>query len=102
MLCDAKTALTGSVIAEATVHDDSGNASMANTEVFIPGAERLWFEGHDEDRMDVLPDHPQYQSGDCARFQLQRPFAEATALVTVDREAIVTASVLHLAGQNPV
>jgi len=102
MLCDAKTALTGSVIAEATVHDDSGNASMANTEVFIPGAERLWFEGHDEDRMDVLPEHPQYQPGDRARFQVRMPFAEATALVTVEREGIVAASVLHLAGQNPV
>lgn len=101
LLCDAKTPLTGSVLVQASVHDDAGNASAANVEVFIPGADRLWFEGHDEDRMDILPEHPQYQPGDIARFQVRMPFAEATALVTVEREGIIAASVVHLSGHNP-
>ena len=102
LLCDAKTSLTGSVQVQASVRDDAGNSSMAYTEVFIPGAERLWFEGHDEDRIDLLPEHPQYQPGDTARFQVRMPFAEATALVTVEREGIIAASVVHLSGHNPV
>jgi alpha-2-macroglobulin len=64
--------------------------------------ERLWFEGHDEDRIDLLPEHPQYQPGDLARFQVRMPFAEATALVTIEREGIIAASVVHLSGHNPV
>ena len=102
LLCDAKTSLTGSVEVQATVRDDAGNSSKAYTEVFIPGAERLWFEGNDEDRIDLLPEHPQYQPGDIARFQVRMPFAEATALVAVEREGIIAASVIHLSGHNPV
>ncbi len=102
LLCDAKTSLTGSVQVQASVRDDAGNSSAAYTEVFIPGAERLWFEGHDEDRIDLLPEHPQYQPGDRARFQVRMPFAEATALVAVEREGIIAASVVHLSGHNPV
>src|SRR4029077_1637649 len=37
LLRDAKTSLTGSVEVQATVRDDAGNSSKANTEVFIPG-----------------------------------------------------------------
>jgi alpha-2-macroglobulin len=103
LLCDARTPITGSALVQASVHDDAGNPSTAFTEVFIPGkTERLWFQGHDEDRMDLLPEQPQYQPGDTARFQVRMPFAEATALVTVEREGIVAASVIHLSGHNPV
>jgi uncharacterized protein YfaS (alpha-2-macroglobulin family) len=102
LLCEAKTSLTGTLEVQASVRDDAGNSSTANTEVFIPGAERLWFEGHDDDRVDVLPEHPQYQPGDTARFQVRMPFAEATALVTVEREGIIAATVVHLSGHNPV
>ncbi|MGH7915592.1 MAG: MG2 domain-containing protein, partial [Candidatus Binataceae bacterium] len=102
LLCNAKTSITGSVQIQASVRDDAGNSSMAYTEIFIPGADRFWFEGHDEDRMDLLPEQPQYQPGDTARFQVRMPFAEATALVTVEREGIIAASVVHLSGHNPV
>jgi uncharacterized protein YfaS (alpha-2-macroglobulin family) len=102
LLCDAKTSITGSVQVQASVRDDAGNSSMAYTEVFIPGAERQWFEGNDEDRIDLLPEHPQYQPGDSARLQVRMPFAEATALVAVEREGIIAASVIHLSGHNPV
>jgi hypothetical protein len=102
LLCDAKTPITGAAVVQASVRDDAGNSSTANTEIFIPGTERFWFEGHDEDRMDLLPEKPQYQPGDRARFQVRMPFAEATALVTVEREGIVAASVVHLSGRDPV
>ena len=102
LFCDAKAALTGSVEVEASVRDEAGNSSTAYTEVFIPGPGREWFEGHDEDRIDVLPEHPQYQPGDRARFQVRMPFAEATALITVEREGVIAASVVHLSGHSPV
>jgi uncharacterized protein YfaS (alpha-2-macroglobulin family) len=101
MVCDAKTTATGEVIAQATVTDDAGRSSSAFLEIYIPGDDRLVFRGHDEDRMDLLPEQPQYQPGDTARFQVRMPFAAATALVTVEREGIIAASVLQLSGKNP-
>ncbi len=101
LLCEAKTGVTGEVVAQAAVSDDAGHASSAFAEFYIPGDDRFVFRGHDDDRMDVLPEKPQYQPGDTARFQVRMPFGQATALVTVEREGVLAASVLTLTGKDP-
>jgi uncharacterized protein YfaS (alpha-2-macroglobulin family) len=100
--CEAKPPTTGEAILQATITDDSGNSCSANAQIFIPGDEREWFAGRDDDRMDLLPEKPSYEPGDVARFQVRMPFAEATALVTVEREGVLAASIVHLSGRNPV
>jgi alpha-2-macroglobulin len=101
-LCEAKSPVTGETVVEASVKDDAGNTSVANTDVYVSGPDRLWFGAQDEDRMDVLPEKPQYEPGEVARFQVRMPFADATALVTVEREGIIASSVIHLSGRNPI
>jgi alpha-2-macroglobulin len=100
--CEVIPPLTGQAILQATVTDDAGNSSSANSEIFIPNNEREWFAGRDDDRMDFLPEKPAYEPGDVARFQVRMPFADATALVTVEREGVLAASIVHLPGRNPV
>ncbi len=100
--CEGKSSVTGEVILQASVVDSSGNASTVHTSVFVPGEDRMWFESQDDDRIDVIAEEPEYQVGDIARFQVRMPFAEATALVTVEREGIMAASIVHLSGKNPV
>ncbi|HXZ87773.1 MAG TPA: alpha-2-macroglobulin family protein [Candidatus Binataceae bacterium] len=102
LICEARSPVTGEAVVQASVRDDAGNLSAANAEVYIPGPARLWFAAHDEDRMDVLPEKPQYEPGELARFQVRMPFAEATALVTVEREGIIASSVIRLSGRNPI
>jgi alpha-2-macroglobulin len=100
--CEAKPPVTGEAILQVTVKDDAGDSSSANSEIFIPGNEREWFAGRDDDRMDFIPEKPNYEPGDVARFQVRMPFAEATALVTIEREGVLAASIVHLSGRNPV
>ena len=104
LVCNAKHkgGLTGSVLIQAAVTDSAGNTSAANTEIYVPGDQREWFEGHDQDRMDVLPEKPQYEPGETARLQVRMPFSQATALVTVEREGVIAASVVPLSGKDPV
>jgi hypothetical protein len=102
LACEAKPPVTGQAILQATVTDDAGNSSSANSEIYIPGNEREWFAGRDDDRMDFIPEKPAYEPGDVARFQVRMPFAEATALVTVEREGVLAASIVHLTGRDPV
>ena len=102
LLCEAKPPVTGEAILQATVTDDSGNSSSANSEIFIPGEGREWFAGRDDDRIDVLPEKPNYEPGDVARFQVRMPFANATALVTVEREGVIAASIVNLSGRDPI
>src|SRR5207244_13188135 len=84
------------------VKDDAGNVSTVHASSYVPGENRMSFENHDDDRIDVIPEKPEYQVGDTARFQVRMPFGDATALVTVEREGIMAASVIHLSGKNPV
>jgi len=100
--CETKPPITGEAILQATVTDDTGNSSSANSEIYIPGDDRESFAVRDDDRIDVLPEKPGYEPGDKARFQVRMPFAEATALVTVEREGILAASIVHLSGRDPV
>src|SRR5208282_3583485 len=100
--CEAKPSVSGEVILQASVTDSSGNVSTVHTSVFVPAENRMWFESQDDDRIDVIAEEPEYQVGDTARFQVRMPFAEATALVTVEREGIIAASIVHLSGKNPL
>ncbi|HYL60006.1 MAG TPA: MG2 domain-containing protein, partial [Candidatus Acidoferrales bacterium] len=102
LACEAKPAIGGEAILQATVADESGNSCSANAQIFIPGDEREWFAARDDDRIDVLPEKHAYEPGDVARFQVRMPFAEASALVTVEREGVLAASIVHLSGRNPV
>jgi alpha-2-macroglobulin len=102
LTCNAKPAVTGSVLVQGAVTDANGNVSYANCEIYIPGPGEQWFGGQDTDRMDVLPERTHYEPGETARVQVRMPFSEATVLVTIEREGILAASVFPLSGKDPV
>src|SRR3546814_16058564 len=52
--------------------------------------------------MDGIAEKPRYAAGDTAKFQVRMPFREATALVTVEREGVLSSFVVPLKGTNPV
>jgi uncharacterized protein YfaS (alpha-2-macroglobulin family) len=90
------------LILVASTRDAAGNVSTAHAEVWVTGDAAWWFDVSHSDRIDVLPEKPEYEPGETARFQVRLPFSEATALVTIEREGIAEARVVHLAGTNPV
>lgn len=100
--CEGKPGFTGEAVVQVSVADAANRVSIANTSSYIEGANRMWFPGQDEDRMDVIAEEPEYVPGDTARFQVRMPFESATALVTVEREGIIAASVMKLSTKNPV
>jgi uncharacterized protein YfaS (alpha-2-macroglobulin family) len=101
--CDGPAGVTGNVVMEASVVDDAGNRSAAHDDVWVAGtAGDWWFGGGDSDRMDVLPERRHYEPGETARLQVRMPFRAATALVTVEREGVIDARVVPLAGNEPV
>ncbi len=100
--CEAVSPLSGEMILQATVRDSGGLESGAYRDVWVAGDDRWWFKAEDSDRIDILPEKKRYEPGETARFQVRMPFAEATALVTVEREGIVDSFVKKLSGKNPV
>lgn len=100
--CALDPGVSGEVYAVATVEDDDGNVARASTSVWLAGEDDWWFGGDNGDRMDVIPEQQDYKAGDIARFQVRMPFREATALVTVEREGVLSSFVTKLSGKDPV
>ena len=101
-LCKVDPGVSGEVYAVATTTDGSGNVARAVKSVWLAGNDEWWFGGDNGDRMDVVPEQLAYRSGDTARFQVRMPFRSATALVTVEREGVLSSFVTELSGTDPV
>lgn len=100
--CAGSTELSGSLILQATVHDREGRASTAHAELWIAGPDDWWFRVEDHDRIDLVPERYEVAPGDTARIQVRSPFANATALVTVEREGVLDTYVTPLSARSPL
>jgi uncharacterized protein YfaS (alpha-2-macroglobulin family) len=100
--CRLDPGVSGEVIAVATTADAEGNEARAVTSIYLAGDDDWWFGGDNGDRMDVIPDAKAYRSGGTARVQVRMPFREATALVTVEREGVLSSFVTKISGKDPV
>lgn len=100
--CALDPGVSGEVYAVAIVRDDNGNEAHAVTSVWLAGSDDWWFGGDNGDRMDLVPEQREYKSTDTARLQVRMPFRSATALVTVEREGVLSSFVTQLSGKDPV
>ncbi|MET1116992.1 MAG: alpha-2-macroglobulin family protein, partial [Comamonas sp.] len=99
--CTTKIAQAGEIELVATATDGAGHEAQAATSVWVTRQGELWFGGEDHDRMELLPEQRSYAPGETARLQVRMPFRHATALVSVEREGILSTRVVQLEGQNP-
>jgi hypothetical protein len=102
VFCDIKPPASGNLILNAEAIDSNGNPSRANREMWVAGSDDWWYAASDNDRMDVLPEKKRYEPGEVARFQVRTPFADASALVTVEREGVIESFVTQLSRKSPV
>ncbi len=100
--CKLDPGVSGEVVAVATTTDADGNVARAVRTVWLAGEDDWWFGGDNGDRMDLIAEAKAYKSGETAKFQVRMPFRSATALVTVEREGVLSSFVTELSGKNPV
>ncbi|MBI4345381.1 MAG: alpha-2-macroglobulin, partial [Elusimicrobia bacterium] len=102
LACEAPSPVSGNVILQATVQDEAGRESTAHEDLWVAGEGDWWFAAGDNDRIDVIAERNRYEPGETASLQVRTPFAEATALVTVEREGVLETFVRKLSRKNPV
>ncbi|HEU4961574.1 MAG TPA: MG2 domain-containing protein [Sphingomonas sp.] len=100
--CKVDPGISGEIYAVATTTDDSGRVARATRSVWLAGEDDWWFGGDNGDRMDVIPEKTEYRAGETARFQVRMPFRDATVLISVEREGVLSSFVTHLSGKDPV
>ncbi len=100
--CTLDAGVSGEVVALATARDGTGRVSRATQSLWLAGDDDWWFGGDNGDRMDVVPEAPEYPAGGVAKFQVRMPFRAATALVSVLRDGVIDSFVTDLSGKDPV
>ena len=102
LACEGAAPIGGNIVFQAKTSDESGNKSYTNISMWVWDKEPWWFEVSDTDRMDLIPEKKRYEVGDKAVLQVQMPFQEATALVTVEREGVIDSFVTNLSSKKPL
>ena len=100
--CKLAPGISGEITMVARAKDDAGRESLAVQSVWLAGKDDWWFGGDNGDRMDLIPEKTEYKAGETARFQVRMPFRAAQALVTVEREGVLSSFVTELSGSDPV
>ncbi len=91
----------GSYLVRASARDVRGNAIRSEAYFYATGSGYVAWERADDDRIDLVPDHTTYAPGETAKVMVQSPYESATALVTVEREGILSSRVVTLEGSAP-
>jgi len=102
LLCELSPGASGQILVRAETHAPQGATVGATSSMWVVDQNGWWFGGTSGDRMDVLPEKKEYQAGETARLQVRMPFRSATALVTVEREGVLSSFVTRLQGNAPI
>ena len=91
----------GSYRIRASARDLRGNLIRSETYFYATGTGYVAWERADDDRVELVAERDRYAPGETARLLVQSPYEEATALITVEREGIVSSRVETLVGSVP-
>lgn len=100
--CSAHAEQSGEILITATARDVQGRLARTHHSYWVAGRDEWVFEQQNHDRIDLIPERKRYEPGETARFQVRMPYRKATALVTVEREGVLSARVVSLSGKSPV
>ena len=86
---------------EATGTEAGGRATRTQAFFYVTGKGYVAWMREDDDRIELVPDRAGYKPGQVARVMVKSPFESAQALVTLEREGIMSQQVLTLNGSTP-
>jgi uncharacterized protein YfaS (alpha-2-macroglobulin family) len=96
--CAFKPAAAGFFIVRAQVKDDRNRVHASSLGVYATGSEFVAWQRSDTDRVEVLTDKTLYDVGDVAKVLIKSPYPQARAMVTVEREGVLSRRLVNLKG----
>ncbi len=87
---------------EALAHDTYGNRAESSVEIYSGGEKPIDWGAQQQGHIRLVADKRTYHSGDVAHILVTTPYANATALITVERGRILSYSVRRLVGTTTI
>lgn len=93
----------GFYVVRATGRDIRGNLVRSESYFYATGGSGyVGWERHDDNKIEVVADHKTYTPGQTARLMIASPYETCTALITIEREGILSSRVETLTGSAPM
>ncbi|MFZ4619351.1 MAG: Ig-like domain-containing protein [Bacteroidota bacterium] len=86
---------------EVNAVDPRGNEISANSYFYVTGSGYVPWERTNDDRIELISDRSNYKPGDVAHIIVKNPYESADALVSVEREGILTHFTVKVKGSAP-
>jgi uncharacterized protein YfaS (alpha-2-macroglobulin family) len=77
-------------------HDEAGQVQESGGFIYAYGQGEATWARDDSDMIELVPDKAEYQPGDTAKILVKSPFEKSEALLTVEREGVLQATVRSL------
>ena len=91
----------GFYFTEASATDPRGNEISSNSYFYVTGSGYVAWERSNDDRIELITDKLNYAPGDVARIIVKNPYETADALVSVEREGIMSHFTVKVKGSAP-
>lgn len=88
----------GYYIARAALVDSVDTLSVASTALYACGSSYAPWARSNDDYLDIIADKKRYSPGQTAKLLVKSPYTSARALVTVEREGVLSSFWVDLAG----
>ena len=89
---------TGYYIIKATGSDDLRNKIVSSCFVYVTGEGYTGWNLRDDDAIDLVADKKSYNPGETAKILVKSPYEKCKALITVEREGILSHKAVDLNG----
>jgi hypothetical protein len=102
--CPIKLPGAGHFVVRAQLTDGRGNKVAASDSVYAiggAGSGTTSWADNDQSRLQLATDKLSYNPGDTAKVLIKSPFAQAEALVTVEREGVLWQKRMEVSGPTP-
>jgi alpha-2-macroglobulin len=96
--CNFTPSAAGFFIVKAQVKDDSGRTHSSSLGVYATGADWVAWQRNDTDKIELLTDKTKYDVGDVAKVLIKSPYPESRAMLTVEREGVMSRKLIKLKG----
>lgn len=88
----------GLYVAEASTEDGEGRLQKTRSSFYVIGSGWVSWQRNDTDRIDLVADKETYEPGETARILVKSPYPEVEALLTVEREGVMSSRKVRLSG----
>ncbi len=96
--CAFEPAAPGLHVLEAVLVDSAGRRQTTRDSRYVVGSGWVSWQRGDTDRIELVADRQSYEPGETARLLVKSPFPEVDALLTVEREGVISHRKLRLEG----